>query len=171
MPERAGCAHLVRRFVGSIRPRPLSAQEEGWVRVHLLEGEVALWGRMSTADRRHSLGVARTVHTDLGEAATRPVLAAALLHDVGKVVSGLGTGSRVVATALARLGGHGRASRLSRRPGWPGRIGTYLLHDEIGAALLREAGSDPLTVAWAGGHHRGNPSVPAPVAAALSAAD
>jgi hypothetical protein len=28
-----------------------------------------------------------------------------------------------------------------------------LTHDQIGAALLREAGSDPLTAAWAEQHH------------------
>ena len=35
-----------------------------------------------------------------------------------------------------------------------GRIGLYLRHPEEGAALLSEAGSDLLTVAWATEHHR-----------------
>jgi hypothetical protein len=29
----------------------------------------------------------------------------------------------------------------------------YLTHDRLGADLLRVAGSEPLTVAWAGEHH------------------
>ena len=44
----------------------------------------------------------------------------------------------------------------SRRRGrtWRRRIGLYLRHDGVGAELLDRAGSDPLTVAWAGEHHR-----------------
>ena len=53
---------------------------------------------MSRADRRHAAGVARRVEVALGDEATRPVLAAALLHDVGKTESGLGTYGRVIAT-------------------------------------------------------------------------
>jgi hypothetical protein len=34
------------------------------------------------------------------------------------------------------------------------RVGMYLTHDRIGADLLRAAGSDQLTVAWAGEHHQ-----------------
>ena len=53
-------------------------------------GEAGLWRRMSAADRRHAVVVARRADATLGTAATREVLAAALLHDVGKIDSGLG---------------------------------------------------------------------------------
>ena len=60
-----------------------------------------------------------------------------------------------------------------RRPGPVGRVGRYLCHDRIGAAMLRAAGSDPLTVAWAGEHHLDPQrwTVPSPVAWALKDAD
>ena len=128
---------------------------------------------MSNPDRRHAAGVARRVDAALGADATRPVLAAALLHDVGKVESGLRTPGRVVATVVGQLGGHERAHSWAERSGPTGRIGRYLLHADIGAALLTKAGSDPLTVAWAREHHRTRPqwSLPAGIAIALSTAD
>lgn len=56
---------------------------------------------------------------------------------------------------------------------WRSRIGLYLRHDAVGAELLSEAGSDPLTVAWAGEHHRPPQrwSVDARLGAALKLAD
>ena len=62
---------------------------------------------MSGPDRRHAAAVARRVERALGPRGHPPVLAAALLHDVGKVESGLGTYGRVVAT----LSGQGRRPR------------------------------------------------------------
>jgi hypothetical protein len=128
---------------------------------------------MSGADRRHAVGVARRTVAELGEDATRPIVAAALLHDVGKVESGFGPWRRAIATVLGFLGGHARAERW--RTGRPplDRVGRYLCHDAIGADLLSAAGSDPVTVAWAREHHLPAErwSVPAGVGAALKLAD
>jgi hypothetical protein len=95
------------------------------------------------------------------------VVAAALLHDVGKVEAGLGTFARVGATLLG--GALGR-ERLSHRPG---RVGRYLRHDVLGADLLAAAGSDPLTRTWAREHHLppARWTVDPEVGAALKAAD
>jgi putative nucleotidyltransferase with HDIG domain len=57
-------------------------------------------------------------------------VAAALLHDIGKVDAGLGTFRRVVATIVA-----------------PGdRSRRYRDHERLGAAMLRALGSDERTV-------------------------
>jgi hypothetical protein len=95
------------------------------------------------------------------------VLAAALLHDVGKTRVGLRTPGRVVATLA------GMARGRERMAAGEGRIARYLRHDAIGAALLEEAGSDPLTVAWTREHHSPEDSwtVDPAVGAALKAAD
>ena len=132
----------------------------------LLPGERALWGRLSAPDRRHAVGVARSVAAAL-PGADRPVLAAALLHDVGKLDSGLGTFARVPATVVGAAAGRGRAAR------WPGRVGAYLDHPARGAARLRAAGSAPLTVTWAAEHHLppARWSLPRSLADALAAAD
>jgi len=159
--------HLARRFFGALDPRGPSPADESWVAGALTAGEQALWHRMSGPDRRHAVGVARDVVARLGpERATRPVVAAALLHDVGKVDAGLGTLARVPATLV------GLVDR-ERVAAGRGRIARYLRHDAIGAELLEEAGADPLTVAWAREHHRPESdwSVPEAVGRALRDAD
>ena len=159
--------HLAKRFFGSLRPGGPPAGEVAWVRAQLLPGEWGLWSAMPGPDRRHSVAVARRVGDALGDRATKPVLAAALLHDVGKSASRLRTPSRVVATVTAGVVGRERAS------GWDSAIGRYLRHDEHGAALLAQAGSDPLTVAWTREHHlpRERWTVPDAIADALKQAD
>jgi hypothetical protein len=157
--------HLIRRFVGSLWPLGPRRESELWVASTLMPGELALWRRMSAADRRHAVGVARRVQASLGDETDGPVLAAALLHDVGKIASGLGTLARVVATIAALVRPHMRDA--------DGRLSRYLRHDAVGAELLTEAGSDPLTVAWAREHHLTPDrwSVPRPVGKALKSAD
>lgn len=149
--------HLAKRFFASLcRGAP---PEEAWAIEQLLPLERVVWARMSDPDRRHAVGVAK----QLGDR-PRPVLAAALLHDAGKVESGLGTLARVGATI---------AGKVRARDRWGGRIGAYLRHDELGAALLERAGSDPLTIAWAREHHLPSSrwTVPVDVGQALKAAD
>ena len=168
-----GVGHLVKRFFGSLVPTGPRAGDASWAVEQLVAGEVEVWRRMSRADRRHAAGVARRVEATLGERATRPVLAAALLHDCGKVVSGLGTYGRVVATLSAAAAGRDQALAWSETRGFTRRVGLYIEHPRLGADLLELAGSDPLTVAWTREHH--DPAdgwtVPADVASALKAAD
>jgi hypothetical protein len=149
--------HLAKRFFGSLSPAPPSAADRAWVEEVLLPGELDVWRRMSKPDQRHAAGVARRVAVSRDE---REVLAAALLHDSGKVVSGLGTFGRVAATLIGRK----RAK---------GRMALYLRHDELGAELLEKAGSDRLTIAWAREHHlpRDRWTVPQNVGDVLKAAD
>lgn len=123
-----------------------------------------MWRRMSNPDRRHAVGVAREVAARwpaLGPeedavAPPRPVLAAALLHDVGKVDSALRTPARVAATVLWAVLDDDVADRwlAEASNGLRSRLASYRRHPEIGARLLREAGADPLTASWAEEHHR-----------------
>ena len=167
-------AHLARRFIGSLRPGGPPAADEAWVAGALAPTEAALWQRMSAPDRRHAVGVARAVTAALGPEAVRAVRAAALLHDVGKIEAGFGPVRRAAVTLAAMVIGREEAvARWSGRRGFLGRAGAYLRHDEIGAALLTEACSDPLTVAWAREHHlpADQWTVPPAIGAALKAAD
>ena len=171
----AAAAHLVRRFLGSLRPGGPPAAEVAWVGEQLLPPELELWSAMPGPDRRHSAAVARRVEALLGPGdVPRPVLAAALLHDVGKTQVGLRTPGRVIAILASGTFGHPRARAWSaRRRGYRARLGRYLRHDELGAERLAAIGSDPLTVAWAREHHlpEARWSVPRHLADALKAAD
>jgi hypothetical protein len=165
--------HLAKRFFGSLNPLPPSADDVAWAADNLLEGEVGLWNRMRRQDRRHSLAVARRVDHILDQSAPREVIAAALLHDVGKLDSNLGTFYRVAATASARVAGHDMAEAWASTSGVTRRIGLYLQHPTIGADHLRIAGSHQLTIAWTEQHHNDPETctVPEPYASALREAD
>jgi putative nucleotidyltransferase with HDIG domain len=133
---------------------------------------------MTPPDRRHAVGVSHRAAEALGDhdgaAVPTNVLAAALLHDIGKIESGLGAFGRVAATLLATVAGSGRAARWSAyRPGFRRRVGLYLRHDGIGASMLEAVGSDPLVVGWAAEHHMPPErwSIDSRFAALLKAAD
>ncbi|MEO5723645.1 MAG: hypothetical protein ABIQ39_00420 [Ilumatobacteraceae bacterium] len=138
--------HLVRRFAGSLSGRGPTDDDEAWAQSLLLPGEQALWTRMTPIDRSHSVLVARRFANLVP--AGRDEMAAALLHDVGKVDSGLGTAMRVVATVVGP-----RTARMRR----------YHEHERIGLEMLTAAGSSAATLALAGGDH--------PLSAVLRAAD
>lgn len=169
----AGAGHLVKRFFGSLVPLGEPKADRDWVQAQLLPEEREIWQRMSRQDRRHAAAVARRVERALGHEATRPVLAAALLHDCGKCVSRLGTTGRVIATLSAKVAGHDMAPAWSETTGFTRRVGLYLEHPRLGADLLGVAGSAPLTVAWAREHHLPPEewTVPADIGRALKDAD
>ncbi len=122
--------HLAARFVTSLPSTPPSVRDEVWADDHLLPGERSLWVRLSNQDRRHSIAVARRFDR-ARHGASRSEIAGALLHDVGKIECGLGTFGRVAATLAGPRTDRFRA---------------YHEHEEIGAHLVDEAGSDPATV-------------------------
>jgi hypothetical protein len=157
-------SHLAKRFVTSLWPGGPGTADDAWATHYLNDGETLLWRRMPGFDRRHAVGVARRVCAALGDDATRPVVAAALLHDVGKLESGFAVWRRVIATVWTGVRGRERVA---------GRTAVYVNHPSLGAALLRHAGSDPLTAAWAEEHHLPATqwSVPEEIAAALKASD
>jgi hypothetical protein len=153
--------HLASRFFGALSPAGPARGDDAWAERQLLAGERQLWRRMSGPDRRHAVGVARDAIVLLdGEPPAREVVAAALMHDVGKIEAGYGTFARVGITLAAMATGRRRLVRWAgpvetgAAPGWRGRVGLYLTHDRVGAELLTAAGSDGLTVAWAGEHHQ-----------------
>jgi HD domain len=139
--------HLVRRFASSLSNEAPAAAEESWARERLTPHEELLWCSMSNPDRRHSIEVARRF-IERRPDATRPEVAGALLHDVGKLRSGLGTSARVVATVVGPR---------------THRFRVYHDHERIGAEMANEAGSDPITVALISGE--------GPAAVDLRAAD
>ncbi|MCD9623135.1 hypothetical protein [Rhabdothermincola salaria] len=171
----ASSVHLATRFFTSLRPGGPAASEREWVRTQLTGAEWELWSSLSGPDRRHSAAVARRVERALGVEATRPVLAAALLHDVGKLDARLRTYGRVVATLAGKAVGRDPAviRGWCKAGGFTRRVGLYLRHPELGGDRLELLGSDPLTVAWTRQHHLPAEewTVSLPVAQALHDAD
>ena len=148
-------AHLARRFWWAVTARPLGPVAAAFVSSNLLPAELELFARMSVADQRHHVQVARRFVDGLPGPVPREWVAGALLHDVGKIVCGLGTFRRVIATLTpAVLRGDGTFAR-------------YRRHEAIGASMLLAVGSDATTVALVG-HW---PGAPMEAAFALDRAD
>lgn len=168
----ASAAHLAKRFAVSLLPFGPRRADAAWAEGLLGGGELGLWRRMSRQDRRHAVGVARRVAAALDDP-EEAVLAAALLHDVGKLDSRLGTFGRVIATLSAAVAGRDMAAVWTRRRGFTRRVGLYLQHAQLGGDLLAVAGAAPLVQAWAREHHGPEASwtVPVDVGRALKAAD
>lgn len=123
--------HLERRFLRALSDRPPSAEETSWAGGFLSPAERALWEQMQNQDKRHSLEVAHRLESFLPEPPAHAI-AAALMHDVGKIESRLGTFGRVAATCV------GSPTK---------RFRAYHDHERIGADMLRAAASDPELIA------------------------
>ena len=173
----ASWAHLAGRFVRAHKPGPVSAADRAFVAEVLTPPELGLWERLPRHDHHHTVEVARRVEHALagtGHAGDTRWLAAALLHDIGKLASGFGIYGRVLATLAGRVR-PGSAASWREAAGWRRRVGDYLHHDLIGGEMIRAAGGRAEPAHWAEGHHGRvavDPAVvPAPVAAVLAEAD
>jgi hypothetical protein len=171
-------AHLVRRFVRALWPGAPRAEDVAWVAGILDPGELDLWRSLPNHDRRYTIRVARLVDEQLAgtEFAGDPRwLAAALLHDVGKLDAGLGVVGRSVATVTGTVAGADRVDRWARASGFRRRVAWYLHHDDRGRDRIRGAGGRDEAARWAWAHHHRDrwpeADVPPPVAEALEAAD
>ena len=118
------------------------------VRSVLSLNEMHLWTKSEREDQQHSLVVLKrllNIMPDAGQAAQ----AAALLHDIGKIESDLGTFLRVVATVVGP-----RTKRFAK----------YHDHERIGLKMLEEADSSPEIIALVSGN--GDPKLVAILALA-----
>src|SRR5260221_6269623 len=96
---------LAGRFGAAILRLRCNPDDEAWARSALTPAEHALWVRLSAADRRHSLIVARRVQERLASTAYAGDTlwpSAALMHDVGKAESHLSILERVLATLASK---------------------------------------------------------------------
>ena len=135
----------------SLSSRAPDEVDAAWAESHLLDGELQLWRRLSAPDRRHAIAVARRFQAGGRARAiewSREEMAGALLHDIGKLESGLGTAGRVMATVVGP-----RTARFRR----------YHDHEQIGADMLTVVGSSSITTELICGRGR--------AAAALAGAD
>lgn len=171
-------AHLPRRFFRALWPGAPSPTAARWVEDVLTPSELALWRELPNHDRRYSIRVAQLVERDLAGTAYAGDprwLAAALLHDTGKLDAGLGVIGRSAATITAALAGAGRVASWQAASGWRGRVATYAHHDELGARRIRDAGGRGEAAEWAYAHHHPDrwaaSGIPTVVAEALRAAD
>ena len=170
---------LARRAIGAAHDAAHAPAQRAWVRSMLTPAELAIWERQAPYDRSHSVRAARRLERRLAQtphAGDMRWPAAALLHDVGKTAAALSMVERAAATLLRRAVGLSRARGWAALPkGLRRRVGLYLIHGEIGAAMIRAAGGREEVALWAEVHqtHPGGPvaGIPASVADALLVTD
>jgi hypothetical protein len=171
-------AHLVGRFFTSLAPFPVGADDRAWVERVLTPPELELWARQSLADRRESVRVARRTEAALagtGYAGDPRWLAAALLHDIGKLDARFGPLRRSIATFAAAVLGPRVVEGWVDTKGFRRRCALYVFHDQLGSDRLRMARCRTETAVWADAHHRpalwAATGLPAAVVIALAEAD
>jgi hypothetical protein len=170
---------LAGRFAAAVLGLRGDPDDEAWARTILTPAEHSLWTKLSSADRRHALVVARRVQRRLAPTAYGgdPLWpSAALMHDVGKAESDLSTLERIVATLASRAVSVAAARDWARSArGLKRRIGSYLIHGEVGARMIRVASGREAIAAWTEVHqgYRGfeNSGVPPLVVDALIHSD
>jgi len=125
------------------RSLPPSAWQE--IEAVLSPRECALFRRHSPADRQHAYRVLRTLRADGRDHPA--LLAAALLHDVGKTRHRPRAWDRVLGTMAERLF-PGRIERwgTGEPRGWRRPFAIRAQHAAWGAEMAAAAGSSPLTV-------------------------
>lgn len=167
-------AYRVRQFIRAVNAwfRPDDPATVAASR-YLPAGAQTLFQAMPRYDRLHALGVACTLH-EMGHD-DPSLLAAALLHDVGKTADQEG-GLRLwhrVAVVLMQAFWPGLLERIGQdRPGtwrWPYYV--QLHHAELGAELARQAGCSPATVELIRRHEEPPEQVNDTLLAALQSAD
>jgi hypothetical protein len=126
--------HLVKRAVTSFLNDPISGADVERVERLLLLPEFELWWTMQPRDQRHSLQVHERFMR-FYPPAKRTEQAAALLHDIGKTVSGLGWFMRITATLVGSRGI---------------RFTMYHDHENLGAQMLQGV-SEQRTIDLVGG--------------------
>jgi hypothetical protein len=173
--------YRVGQFLQALTARVPDEEVERATRVLTAEAR-GLFRRQAMQDQHHALAVYRALyhagHTD------PRLLAAALLHDVGKAAARLSPWQRAMIVLLERFAprllarlsqGEQRGYTWSVPEGWRRPFTVYARHPEVGARWAQQAGCSPLTVALILRHQHRLPRCPAAeedqLLAALQAAD
>jgi hypothetical protein len=133
--------HLAKRWWLAITVDGPGADEEAWATSFLTASQSKLWLQLQAQDRSHSILVAQRFVAVRPEA-TRAEMAAALLHDVGKVASPLSTWSRVGATVVPLWLVPQRGPCRELRSRWE----AYRDHERLGIEMLGDVGAETETI-------------------------
>ncbi|KYZ75201.1 hypothetical protein AXX12_13615 [Anaerosporomusa subterranea] len=151
----------VKQVLSAIRAE-VTPQDAAFVAKHLTQSELELFRQMSLPDQRHCLNVANTVAELAGglREVNQPVLIkAALLHDVGRRRGDVSTSDKIMAVISRAVFGSGFAQKWGKQGrggAWENLRHAFYVsanHPEIGAKLLRQAGTEEQVINLVRYHH------------------
>lgn len=138
--------YRVGQFVRALTATVSQDESEDAMRILTLEAQ-ALFHRQTIQDQRHAV----TVYHGLRQAGhiNPQLLAAALLHDVGKAATRIPSWQQAVIVLLERFAPRllARLSRGELVQRWRRPFVVHARHPQVGARWAQEAGCSPLTVA------------------------
>lgn len=140
----------VRQFVRAVLAR-VSPSERTIVREALAPDQAALFWRMARCDQRHGLDVYQALRKEGCRDET--LLAAALLHDVGKAAARLTIAHRVAVVLIERIRPGWLARWAGDGHGWKAPFAVHMQHPQIGAAWAQAVGSSTDIVMLIREHH------------------
>jgi hypothetical protein len=141
--------YRVKQFLGALTAHIDNHDERELIRL-LTPSQRDLFRRMAPNDQRHGINVCTTLRKAGDD--DPDLLAAALLHDVGKSAGGIWLWQRALIVLLPRwrpglLQWLSRGSCQSAASGWRKGFVINKLHPELGARWAAEAGCSPTAVA------------------------
>lgn len=146
--------HRIQQFFRALLAR-VSPGERTIVRDVLSPAQAALFWRMARCDQRHGLDVYQALRGDGCQ--DEALLAAALLHDVGKAAARLTIAHRVAVVLIERALPGWLARCAGEGQGWRAPFAVHVQHPQIGAAWAQAAGSSSDTVMLIREHHANAP--------------
>lgn len=140
---------------------PLSSEQQAEVARRLSASAVSLFRTMSNADRQHALRVCRGLQAE--GCTEEDMLAAALLHDVGKAQGRVPFWTRPVIviskklapSLLARFTVYPKKDKgWQRMPHWQRSLSYAWYHAEVGAEMAAQVGLSERVVLYIRTHHQ-----------------
>src|SRR5215468_6242038 len=139
---------------------PLTSEDYAEVELWLPASALPLFRQMSIADQQHSLRVCRSLQTR--GCVEQDMLAAALLHDVGKAQGRvpfwtrpvLVIGKLLAPALLAKLAVEPQCCDIQKLPNWHRKLSYAWWHAEVGADLAAATGLSERAVLYIRTHHQ-----------------
>jgi len=131
------------QFLGALAARSAASEQDCAPAAEVLDEELlGLFMRMPVEDRGHGLEVLRRLRAAGHGSAERSLLAAGLLHDVGKAGAGVGLTHRVARVVLQAAAPPIWRWLCGRPTGWRRPFWAIAMHAERGAEWIASAGGD-----------------------------
>lgn len=141
-----GIRYRVAQFWHNITAVPLPPALQTEIQTRLTSAEFALFQQFTASDQWHSYRVMQTLHTAGHD--NPSLLAAALLHDIGKTRARVTVLDRTLAVLAGKLvPARAEAWGQGGVDGWQRPFVVKAQHPAWGAEMAAAAGSPPLTVA------------------------